>query len=164
MAKRRQQGKGGAPGNVQIDVTKISKSQIDELVTQLKRRPETPVEAIAEDQGTIEGLISLLIVKDIVTLADVQDYGQRYQSAISALIMLCIDKGVFSELELNAAIAAFHHVIRAYGPGNGMTPDEIFDLRLKYTKRLMERVEPPSEDGGGQAEELNGSTAEDQKG
>jgi hypothetical protein len=139
--KRKDGGKGGSPANPAI--RNITPKQIDQLVDQLKKRPERPIECILEDQGAVEGLITLLCVKEVVTLEEVQDYAGRYQSALTSLVMLCIDKGLFSEFEYHMAIVAFHETIRALGPGHDLTIVEMFEKRKEYYRAIVNRVTPP---------------------
>lgn len=133
--------KGRRATEVPTDPKHLGPAQIAELIAELRRRPEVPIETLTADHGTVEGIIDLLIVKGHVTLAEVQDFGDRYQSGVSALVMLCIEKGLFTEAEMNAALVSFHHVIRAYGHGSMVTPDQIFSARQAHLKTLLEQVE-----------------------
>lgn len=125
----------------------ISPKQMSDLVAELRKRPEMPVSALQEDIAVIEGIIDLLIVKGHTTVEEIRDYGDRYQSSLSSLIMLCIEKGIFSEADLNKATMSFHHVIRVYGSGRGMTPEEILGARHAYLRRLLE-LDGPVPEGG----------------
>ncbi len=130
----------------------ISSKQMNDLLAELKKRPETPIQALHEDIAVIEGIIDILIVKGVTTVEEIREYGDRYQSSLSSLIMLCIEKGIFTEAELTMATMTFHHIIRVYGNGRGMTPEEILEARHAYLRRLLD-LDPAittgeAEDGG----------------
>lgn len=133
--------KGRRATEVPTDPKHLGPAQIAELIAELRKRPEVPIETLTADHGTVEGIIDLLIVKGHATLEEIQDFGDRYQSGVSALVMLCIAKGLFTEAEMNAALVSFHHVIRAYGHGSMATPDQIFAARQAHLKTLLETIE-----------------------
>lgn len=139
--------KGRRSNQVPTDPKHIGPAELAELIAELRRRPEVPIETLTADHGTIEGIIDLLVVKGHATIQEVQEFGDRYQSGVSALVMLCIEKGLFSEDEMNMALAAFHHVIRAYGHGTGVSPTEIFAARHAHLKKLLDVA--GGEEGGG---------------
>jgi hypothetical protein len=108
------------------------------MMEELKKRRDPPIQALLADVAVVEGIIDLLILKGIITDTEIRTYGDRYQSSISALIMLCVEKGVFTEADLNKAIVAFHHVIRTHQAGKEMTPDEVLSARQNYLRGLLE--------------------------
>jgi len=119
-------------------VSEIHPHDIHQMMEELKKRRDPPIQALLADVAVVEGIIDLLILKGIITDTEIRTYGDRYQSSISALIMLCVEKGVFTEADLNKAIVAFHHVIRTHQAGKEMTPDEVLSARQNYLRGLLE--------------------------
>jgi len=107
-----------------------------ELLIELKKRPERPIEVIAEDQATLEGLIDLLVVKGIITETELNPYLIRYQSVMTALVMILVVKGIITDADMEKATLAYHFTIRNSRPN--ATGDEIFESRRNYLNRMME--------------------------
>lgn len=108
----------------------------EELLAELQKRPERPIPALCEDMATLEGLIDLLVIKGTINEVDLNIFIQRYQSVITALVMLLIERGIITENDMEKAISAFHYATRHCRPN--ATMDEIFEARRKRITDLLE--------------------------
>jgi hypothetical protein len=108
----------------------------EELLAELKKRPDRPIEVLCEDAAVLEGLIDLLVIKGTITEEELVPHTGRYQSVITALIMILVEKGVISELELEKATLAFHFARRHCSSTASL--DEIFEARRTHLKTLLE--------------------------
>lgn len=107
-----------------------------ELLAELKKRPERPIQALCEDSATLEGLIDLLVLKGVITEEELSSYLNQYMSVITALVMLLVEKGAISNLEMEKATLSYHFALRNCRPNAG--PDEIFESRRAHLKKLLE--------------------------
>jgi len=97
---------------------------------------------MCEDAATLEGLIDLLIVgtkthpNGIFTEDEFVVYMNRYQSVMTALVMILIEKEIISQEEMEKAISAYHFTIRTAPPNaNGVT---ILNMRRDHLKEMLE--------------------------
>jgi hypothetical protein len=109
----------------------------DELLAELRRRPETPIPVISEDVAVLEGLIDLLVLKGVITDIELDPGLNRYKSVITALIDLLVQRGVISDTDLEKAIVAYHFTLRNCRPD--ATASEIFESRRSHLHLLLER-------------------------
>lgn len=109
---------------------------------ELSKRPERPIPAMCEDSATLEGLVDLLIVgtkshpEGFFTEDEFVTYINRYNSVMTALVMILIEKGYITQEEIEKAIQAYHFALRHCRPNAG--PDEIFESRRGHLKKTLE--------------------------
>jgi hypothetical protein len=122
----------------------INETNVDQIIASIKASQGPPaLPCLQEDIATVEGIISLLCVKEIIPgapeeqLAEIRSYVQRYTSPLTALVMLGIDYEIFTEADLEIAISVFHEGIRYFGWPPKANFDEIFQWRLT---RLKQRI------------------------
>ncbi len=104
------------------DPTTISPQEFREYLQELKRRPGTPISCLQDDVATIQGLIDVLVVDGILRAKDgvppderIIRYMDRYNSIVTALVMILVEDGIVSERKMELGILAFHHAIRHFG-------------------------------------------------
>ena len=115
-----------------------SPEQVDvaALLRELGKRPERPIQAMTEDSASLEGLIDLLVCKGIMTEPEFGRYLNRYQSAMTALVMLLIEKDVISETDMEKAISVYHFMVRTAHPGT--KSEDVLEARRARLKLLLE--------------------------
>jgi hypothetical protein len=122
--------------------TTITPDELKEYLAELKRRPGTPIPCLQEDAAVVQGLIDLLIVKNVIKDDHPDEliirYAERYNSIVTGLVMLLIDKKVITETEMDSAILAFHHGIRHFGTRQ-TTFQEVSGLRRDTLRSLLNK-------------------------
>ena len=118
----------------------LSPAELKEFLTELKRRPGTPIRCLQDDSATIQGLIDLLVVKKIIPGEHPDElvvaYIDRYNSAVTGLIMLLVEKNIITESEMDASMLAFHHAIRHFGD-RAASFEEVSKLRRDTLKKQL---------------------------
>jgi hypothetical protein len=104
------------------DPTAISPQEFREYLQEMKRRPGTPIPCMQDDVATVQGLIDVLIVDGILAAKGgvspderIIRYMDRYNSIVTALVMILVEDGIISEKKMELGILAFHHAIRHFG-------------------------------------------------
>lgn len=124
------------------DPTTISPEEFREHLEEMKRRPATPVPCIQEDAAAVQGLIDILIVKGIIKDEHPDElilrYMDRYNSIVTGLVMLLIEKEIITEQEMEAAMLSFHHAIRHFGTRSASF-EEVSTLRRDTLKKRLNR-------------------------
>ncbi len=127
------------------DSTTISPQEFREYLQELKRRPGTPIPCLQEDVATIQGLIDVLVVGGVLREKDgvppderIIKYMERYNSIVTALVMILIDDGIITERKLEMGILAFHHAIRHFGE-RATSFEEVSTFRRDSLKKLFEK-------------------------
>lgn len=115
---------------------KTRQKTAEELLAELKKRPERPIETLCEDSATLEGLIDLLVVKGIISEQELVARINRYQSVVTGLVMVLVEKGVITDQDMEKGILAYHFALRNCRPD--ASADEIFVSRRSHLKTLLE--------------------------
>jgi hypothetical protein len=125
------------------DPTTISPQEFREYLQELKRRPGTPIPCLQDDVATVQGLIDVLVVDGVLKVKDgvspderLIRYIDRYNSIVTALIMLLIDDGIISERKMELGILAFHHAIRYFGTRSASF-EEVSTFRRDSLRKLF---------------------------
>jgi hypothetical protein len=125
-----------------MDPTNISSEELKEFLEELKRKPGTPNQCLQDDSAAIQGLIDLLVVKKVIPGEHpnelVISYMDRYNSAVTGLIMLLVEKNVITEAEMDASMLAFHHAVRHFGD-RATSFEEVSKLRRDTLKKQLNR-------------------------
>lgn len=113
-----------------------------DLESRISQRYPSPVMHLAEDIAMVEGIIDMLVCRNIVTIAEVHSYIDTYKQSWTALVHLLIDKGVFTQRQMNISILAFHHMIRMKGTKPDATYEELQVERTKFAEDLEKLADP----------------------
>jgi hypothetical protein len=124
----------------------ITPEELREYMEELKRRPGTPLPCMQEDAATLQGVIDLLIIKNILKDKDgmspderICRAADRYNSLLTGTVMVLIEDDVVTEKELESAILAFHHAIRHFG-ARVPSFEEVASLRRDTLKKQLGRL------------------------
>jgi hypothetical protein len=125
------------------DPTTISPQEFREYLQELKRRPGTPIQCLQDDVATIQGLIDVLVVDGVLKAKGgispderIVRYIDRYNSIVTALIMILIEDGIISERKMELGILAFHHAVRHFGT-RSESFEEVSAFRRESLRKLF---------------------------
>lgn len=124
------------------DSTTITPDEMREYLAEMKRRPGTPIPCLQEDAAAVQGLIDILVIKGVIPGPNPDEliirYMDQYNSVVTGLVMLLIDKGIITEQEFDASQLAFHHAIRHFG-NRAASFEEVSTLRRDTLKKRLGR-------------------------
>lgn len=125
------------------DPTTITPQEFREYLQELKRRPGTPIPCLQEDAATIQGLIDVLVVEGVLKEKDglspdhrIVQMIDRYNSIVTALVMILIEDGIITEKKMEAGIMAFHHAVRHFGE-RATSFEEVSTFRRESLRKLF---------------------------
>jgi len=133
LAKKRK--KKGLPKTSEMRIA-------EDLLAEMQRRPERPIEVLAEDRATLEGLIDLLILgpkshpEGLFTEEELSRHIDRYGSVMTGLVMTLIEKRVITEEELEMGILSYHFALHHAPPDSNC--DQVFVMRRNHLRALLE--------------------------
>lgn len=105
----------------------------------LKKKKEfIKIACPSSEIAVLEGLIDLLVIKNIITEKELVQTANLYGAYINALIDLLVNKKIFEEWELDICIKCYHDSVRALANNPNISPEIIFDMRRKREKELIE--------------------------
>ena len=117
-------------------MSKRKQIDVNALMKQLAERPERPIQSLCEDSAALEGIIDVLVLRHVISEDELTPYLHRYQSIMSGLVMLLIEKGIIEETDLDKAILSYHHVLRTVKPD--LPASGVFALRREYLATLLD--------------------------